>query len=83
MNEKTKQILAIVGTVILVAIAIGIVAQQAKPEEAKVEVVGTLEMPEGGGRGAEAGTPTPQGTQAAPAAADAASGMPADMVNPR
>ena len=83
MDDKTKQIL--LGVVVLVALGYAVFAGIGafQPEEAKVNIVGELPMPEGGGRDSERGASGPVAPGAGQeAVADQASGMPADMANP-
>lgn len=89
MSDSAKRILLI--AVVVVAVGVAIYSGTRSMSAPKEDVVGTLPMPEGGGRDAEKGpqpnTPTggmTPGTDAATgeAVADQASGMPADMVNP-
>lgn len=72
MDEKTKQGLIIALAVVAVGFAAFMGFQTLKPESAKVNVVGELDMGTGGGRDTE------RGANREDNAADAA-GMPADM----
>lgn len=81
MNEKTKQALVIALAVVAVIGAVVIGVTSGAVGEPKEKVVGTLPMPEGGGRNSEASAgkapaAPPAGQEAI---ADEASGMPADM----
>lgn len=87
MTEEAKKILAIVGAVIAVGIAVFVgMKSMGGAGVPKENVVGTIDMGAGGGREAEGGPPA-GGTPGTPplatdpnAAADP-SGMPVDMVD--
>ena len=77
MEDQTKRVLLICAAVVAVGFAVYMGTRSVSGP--KVEVVGELAMPEGGGRDAERGPTDPvTGKEVA----DVASGMPADMVNP-